>query len=131
MIELRMTMSKQILIVDDSATTRLMIKRILGMCGVAVDGVHEAADGRLALDLLRARQIDLVLADLHMPNMGGIELTQTMRADAALRDIPTVIISADPNADRLDHLKQAGVRECLTKPFTPEAFRTRLGPLLE
>jgi two-component system chemotaxis response regulator CheY len=126
-----MSMSKQILIVDDSATTRLMIKRVLSMCGVESQSVHEAPDGMQALAVLRTRRIDLVLADLHMPNMGGIELTQTMQADATLRDVPTVIISADPNAARLSDLKRQGVRQCLSKPFTPEAFRTALGPLLE
>jgi two-component system chemotaxis response regulator CheY len=65
-----------------------------------------------------------------MPNMGGVELTQRMSGDPRLRNVPVVIISADPNAHRIDQLKQQGVRGYLAKPFTPERFRDVLGQLL-
>jgi two-component system chemotaxis response regulator CheY len=123
-------MPYNILIVDDSATTRAMVKRIISLCGFDAAGVLEACDGREALDVLGARAIDLVLADLHMPNMGGIEMTQRMMGDPGLRDIPVVIVSADPNANRIDQLKQQGVKGYLAKPFTPERFRDVLGQLL-
>jgi two-component system chemotaxis response regulator CheY len=123
-------MPYNILIVDDSATTRAMVKRIISLCGFDAADVLEASDGRDALDVLGARAIDLVLADLHMPNMGGIEMTQRMMGDPKLCKIPVVIVSADPNANRIDQLKQQGVRGYLAKPFTPERFRDVLGQLL-
>jgi len=122
--------SHSILIVDDSATTRAVVKRIITLCGFDAANVIEAGDGNVALDLLGTRAVDLVLADLHMPNMGGIEMTQRMSADPRLRTIPVVIVSADPNANRIDQLKQQGVRGYLAKPFTPERFREVLGQIL-
>lgn len=123
-------MSHHILIVDDSATTRAMIKRILGLCGVDLTQVREAGDGVAGLETLRKHGADLVLADLHMPNMGGVEMTQQILADPALRHVPVVIVSADPNVSRIEELKGRGVKGYLAKPFTPEAFREVLGRVL-
>lgn len=124
-------MSHKILIVDDSATTRAMIKRIVGLCGVDVASVLEAADGAQGLAVLRQNGgADLVLADLHMPNMGGVEMTQQILADPKLRHVPVVIVSADPNLSRIEELKGRGVKGYLGKPFTPESFREVLGRIL-
>ena len=123
-------MSHKILIVDDSATTRAMIKRIVGLCGVDVGQVLEAADGKQGLEVLRAKGADLVLADLHMPNMGGLEMTAQILADPKLKHVPVVIVSADPNISRLEELKAQGAKGYLSKPFTPEGFRDVLGRVL-
>lgn len=123
-------MSRNILIVDDSATTRSMVRRIIALCGAPTGNIYEAPDGREALALLGQSQVDLVLADLHMPNMGGMEMTERMQSDPALKDIPVVIISADPNVGRVDQLKHLGVRGHLAKPFTPEGLRNVLGDIL-
>jgi two-component system chemotaxis response regulator CheY len=123
-------MSHNILIVDDSATTRAMVKRIVSLCGVTTGAVLEAADGKEALEVLDSCAVDLVLADLHMPNMGGVELCQRIAADPTLRHIPVVIVSADPNAGRIEELKRQGARGYLAKPFTPESFREVLTTVL-
>ena len=123
-------MSRNILIVDDSTTTRAMVRRIITLCGTAPDNIYEAADGADGLALLGQNHIDLVLADLHMPNMGGLEMTQRMQSNPAMKNIPVVIISADPNLEHLEPLKQLGVRGHLSKPFTPEGFRNLVGDLL-
>lgn len=116
-------MGYQILIVDDSATTRAIIKRSIQMAQVPADSLAEAANGKEALRLLSGCRYDLVLADLNMPEMGGEELTQAMAAQDGLRDIPVVIVSAEPNAVRMAQLKRNGVRACLDKPFTPELIK--------
>jgi len=116
-------MNYNILIVDDSATTRAVIRRTLTMAGVPLENCHQASNGRAALDLLKDRKIDLVLADLHMPEMDGIELTSRILADQATRDIAVVVISAEPNAQRLKELEQRGVRGFIRKPFTAEEIR--------
>ena len=123
-------MSRNVLIVDDSATTRAMVRRIIGLCGAPTGDIYEAPDGRDALDLLGRHPVDLVLADLHMPRMGGIEMAERMRGDPALKGIPVVIISADPNVGRGEQFGRLGVRGHLTKPFTPEGFRSVLGDIL-
>ena len=123
-------MAHTILIVDDSATTRAMIRRVITLSGIDAGTILEACDGREGLDALDACEVDLVLADLHMPNMGGIEMTQKMMADPTLRHVPVVIVSADPNASRIEALRQQGVKGYVAKPFTPEAFREALGQAL-
>jgi two-component system chemotaxis response regulator CheY len=119
-------MIQNILVVDDSATTRAFIRRVLGMCGFENDHIFEAGEGHAALDLLATQPVDLVLADLHMPGMGGLELTRHMLVRPWLREIPVVIISADPNAVRMEDLRKQGVRGYISKPFTPEAFRSTI-----
>ena len=112
-----------VLIVDDSALIRQVVKRTLSMANVPVSQWFEAADGQAALDVLRTNKVDLVLADLHMPTMSGVEMAQRIMADPAMRQIPVIVISADPNTERLDGLKRQGVRACIRKPFTPEDLR--------
>lgn len=115
-------MTYRILIVDDSATTRAVIKRTIRLAGVPAE-LSEAADGKAALDVLRSKPTDLVLADLNMPGMSGIELIRHMLADQATRCIPVLMITAEPNINRLEELKREGVRGYIRKPFTPEGIR--------
>jgi two-component system chemotaxis response regulator CheY len=122
-------MGRSILIVDDSATTRAFIRRAVRMAGVDADAVHEAADGAIGLDLLRAHRVDLVFADLQMPNLDGEQMVRQMWADPALRRTPVVMVSADPDTDRLEALRAAGAAGVLRKPFTPEEFSAAVAPL--
>jgi two-component system chemotaxis response regulator CheY len=116
--------SFSVLIVDDSATTRALIKRTLRLANLPVGELYEASNGFEALAVMDRYQVDLVLADLHMPEMGGVELTRAMRAEESMREIPVVIVSAEPNSTKLDELRKApGVRGCIRKPFTPETVR--------
>jgi two-component system chemotaxis response regulator CheY len=123
-------MNYTILIVDDSAITRAMIKRTLNMAGLPLAQCLEAANGKAALELLSVHKVDLVLADLHMPGMGGVELTNRILATKETELIPVVVVSAEPSAQRLDALRQQGVRACVRKPFTPEAIRNVVNEVL-
>lgn len=123
-------MGHSFLIVDDSATTRALIKRTLQLSGMDVDNVYEAADGAAGLEALRANHIDLIVADLHMPVMGGAEMSHRILADEGLKHVPVLVVSADPNTERLDELLTQGVAGYVRKPFTPEAFRDAITPLL-
>ena len=115
-------MAHKILIVDDSATTRAVIRRTINLAGVGAT-LEEAADGQAAIELLKVVPFDLVLADLHMPGMSGIDLIRRMFADPELRSVPVLLITAEPNQARLDELKRDGVRGYIRKPFTPEGIR--------
>lgn len=121
-------MKYNILIVDDSATTRAVIKRAIQLAEVSAN-FYEAADGKSALERLRSTRMDLVLADLHMPGISGIELVGLMLADPAMRLVPVVVITAEPNAGQLDDLDRKGVR-CIRKPFTPEGIRSIITEIL-
>ncbi len=116
-------MNYKILIVDDSATTRAIIKRTIQMAKIPVERAYEAANGKIALALLAEHPVDLIIADLHMPVMDGVEMSRQILASPATRSIPVIIVTADPNPQRIAELQQQGVRAFLPKPFTPEAVR--------
>ncbi len=122
-------MGYTILIVDDSATTRAIIKRSIQLAQIPTAKVSEAGDGQQALQMLTEGGYDLVLADLNMPGMGGMEMTRHIQADPVLSGVPVVVISAEPNAEKFAH-EQVGVRGCLRKPFTPEAIRDIINQVL-
>jgi two-component system chemotaxis response regulator CheY len=116
-------MVQSILIVDDSSIIRAVIKRTLRMAGLDTAQLLEAGNGQIALDILAKQRVDLVLADLNMPVMDGRELTRSIRSRETTRDLPVIVISADPSVDGMHSLAQFGVTAYLAKPFTPEAIR--------
>ena len=123
-------MGYTILVVDDSATTRALIKRTIQLARLPIQQIFDAADGQDALDLLEGQSVDLILADLHMPVMDGQEMTRRVLANPATAAIPVVIVSADPNTQRIEDLKRQGVRGHLRKPFTPEDIRRLVTEIL-
>jgi CheY-like chemotaxis protein len=120
-----------ILIVDDSATTRAMIKRVIGMTSLNVGPLLEAAHGKAALEILNSTPVHLVLADLNMPVMEGMEMISIMRRTESLRAIPIIVISAQPDPLQIEQLKREGVISFLAKPFTAEGMSSVIGPLLD
>jgi two-component system, chemotaxis family, chemotaxis protein CheY len=124
-------MAYTILIVDDSATTRAIIKRSITMAGVETAELIEAPDGARALDVIRSKRIDLVFLDLNMPNMTGMELTARVRSEPAIAQTKICIVSSESTASRLDQLKSQGVNAYIKKPFTPEQIRNVVADLLE
>ena len=116
-------MSYNILVVDDSAIIRKMVIKTIGMSGMDVGTIHEAENGRKALQVLADEWVDIVFADIHMPEMNGIEMVEKMSQDNLLVSIPVVIVSSDHSEARIDELKQRGIRAYLKKPFRPEGLR--------
>ena len=117
-------MSLNILIVDDSATVRAVIKKTLEIAEVPVSELYQAENGQEALDALSANWIDLVFADINMPVMTGIELVEKMAEDGLLKTVPVVIVSTEGSATRIEELKAKGVSAYIRKPFTPELLRS-------
>ena len=117
-------MSLNILIVDDSATVRAVIKKTLEIAGVPVSELYQAENGKEALEELSNNWIDLVFADINMPVMTGIELVDKMAEDGLLKTVPVVIISTEGSATRIEELKAKGVSAYIRKPFTPELLRS-------
>jgi two-component system chemotaxis response regulator CheY len=116
-------MGMNVLIVDDSSLTRKAIRRIVDMIGLDIEKVFEAENGVEALKILNEAHIQLVLADLNMPEMGGIEMIYHMRGNEATRDIPVVIVSTESSTTVIEGLLADGAKDYLHKPFTPEEFR--------
>lgn len=116
-------MALNILIVDDSSLTRKKIKRIIEMVDLDVEQFLEAENGVEALKVLDKSSVNLVLADLNMPEMGGAEMIQRMKSDEATRSIPVVVVSTESKTTRIKELLAEGVKDYLHKPFTPEEFK--------
>lgn len=116
-------MSYTILIADDSAIVRTMVKKSIGMAGLPVGKVYEAANGKEALEVLSRNWVDIVFADLNMPEMGGTELVEKMSQDSMLVTTPVVIVSSEHSQVKIDELKAKGIRAYIKKPFRPEGFR--------
>ena len=116
-------MAYNILVVDDSAIVRAVIKKTLTIAGVDVGELFNAANGQEGLDIVAGQWIDLVIADINMPVMGGIEMLEKMSADGLLTTIPVIIVSTEGSATRIEELKKKGVSAYIRKPFTPELIR--------
>lgn len=123
-------MSNTILIVDDSATIRSMMKRTIDMIGLEVDTILEAADGIEALAQFVDHDVDVVLVDINMPRMNGVQLLTRMKENERLKHIPIVVASTDGSAKRMEQLRELGVVGYVRKPFQPEQLRDVLVPIL-
>jgi CheY-like chemotaxis protein len=117
----------RILVVDDSRLNRIKLARSLQEQGYEV---AEADDGGPALELLRAQPFDVVLLDILMPEMDGYQVLETMKADAGLRDIPVIVISAVDEMDSVVRCIEMGAADYLPKSFDPALLRARLNASL-
>jgi len=106
----------RILAVDDSPSMRDMVRIALSSAGF---DVISAADGQEALDLARQSGFDLVLSDVNMPVMDGIELIRALRAEAGYRHTPILMLTTEAGPDRKKEGKEAGATGWIVKPFDP------------
>lgn len=117
-----------ILVVDDLRTNRLKLSLGLKQQGHTV---AEAENGRQALEMLRSQSFDLVLLDIIMPEMDGYEVLEHMKKDAALRDIPVIVISAQDELESVVRGIELGAEDYLPKSFDPVLLRARIEACLE
>jgi two-component system chemotaxis response regulator CheY len=111
------TMSKTIMTVDDSAGIRQMVSFTLRQSGYQV---IEAVDGKDALSKLNGASIHMLLTDLNMPNMDGIELIRRVRTNSSHRFIPIVMLTTESQAEKKREGKAAGATGWIVKPFKPD-----------
>jgi two-component system chemotaxis response regulator CheY len=120
---------KKILIVDDSATMRRMIHASLqGVAGVAFE---QAATGLEAIERLALSPVDLVLLDLNMPDMHGLEVLRFARGHPALREIPIIILTTRGDEESRSAALAAGATRYMTKPFGPDTLAPAVQDLLQ
>lgn len=111
-------MSKTILVVDDSPTTRSLIASNLSETGDY--DVIEAASGFEALKVLPSRKVDLIITDINMPDINGLELISFVRENPIYHNIPTMIVTTEDSAEDRKRGMELGAREYVIKPFTVE-----------
>ena len=118
-----------ILIVDDSSTMRKIISRSLRQAGLAVDEIYEAGDGIDGLNALAAnKSVDLILSDINMPNMDGLEFVKQVRANG--NNVPIVMITTEGGEEVIKEAISSGASDSIKKPFTPEQLQEKLGSFL-
>jgi len=117
-----------VLIVDDSSTMRKIITRSLRQAGFVVDEIFEAGDGIEGLNALAANKVDLILSDINMPNMDGLEFVKSVRAKGS--KVPIVMITTEGGEDVINEALASGASGSIRKPFTPEQLQEKLGGLL-
>ena len=121
----------RILIVDDSAMMRAMIKRVIKLADVAVEDILEATNGAEALELLKQHDVQLLLTDINMPVMNGAEMLREISLNDRWRNLNRVIISTDGSTVRREEAEELDVRCYLEKPFSPEVLRDVLNELAD
>ncbi|GAC1331182.1 MAG: response regulator [Candidatus Dormibacteria bacterium] len=121
-------MSKpRLLVVEDEPALQKVLAMRLAMEGFEVD---TASDGHEALEMIRANPPDLVLTDLMMPVMDGLELTRTIKKDPALKTIPVMILTALKEQRERQNLTSAGADAFASKPYNSVELTARIRELL-
>ncbi len=111
-------MSKKILIVDDSRTIRQQVSFTLSKGGFQV---LEGEDGKDGLEKLKANtDVALVISDVNMPNMSGLEMLEAIKVEASINTIPVIMLTTEGAADLINRAKAAGAKGWLVKPFKPD-----------
>jgi len=123
-------MAKSVLIVDDSSTMRKIVSRSLRQAGLDFGDIFEAGDGQQAIDFLADQKVDIILSDINMPNMNGLDFLRAKSEIPDIKDIPVVIISTEGGADIIGEATTLGAKGSIKKPFTADTVEEVLGPLL-
>ena len=123
-------MALDILIVDDSAAIRKILQRVLGQAEIPVGSIYEAGDGAAALEILKQQKVGLVLSDINMPNMDGLQLLGHIRANEDWRKMPVIMITTEGAAARVQEAVALGATGYVRKPFTADQIKEKLTGLL-
>jgi two-component system chemotaxis response regulator CheY len=124
-------MDSDVLVVDDSAAIRKILTRVLRQTGMAIQTIHEAGDGQDALALLALHRVDLVLSDINMPKMDGLQLLASLKASPQWRHIPVVMITTEGGETKVAEAVRLGAAGYVRKPFTADQIKEKLVGILE
>ena len=124
-----MNADMNILVVDDFSTMRRIIKNLLQDLGYK--NVSEADDGNTALPMLKTGKYDFLITDWNMPIMEGIDLVRAIRADADLRELPILMVTAEARREQIVAAAEAGVNGYIVKPFTAQTLEQKIQKIFE
>lgn len=119
-----------VLIVDDSAAIRKILRRVLQQTEVPLEQVHEAGDGVEALACLRANKVNLILSDINMPNMDGLQLLSELKANPDWQKVPVLMVTTEGGQAKVLEAVQLGAVGYVRKPFTAEQIKEKLAGIL-
>ncbi len=118
------------LIVDDSSVMRKIVERSLRQAGLDLSPVMEASNGAEALTILDSHPIDLILSDINMPVMDGLELVRQLQTMEKLRGVPVVMITTEGSESNVVQALSLGAKGYIRKPFTPDQVKEHVLPVL-
>lgn len=119
------------LIVDDSSVMRKIVERSLRQAGIDLEKVVEASNGAEALAALRDNPVDLVLCDINMPVMDGLEFVRQVGSVENAKGVPIVMITTEGSESHVVQALSSGARGYIRKPFTPDQVKEHVLPVLE
>ncbi len=120
----------RVLIVDDSSVMRKILERSLRQAGVELSSVLQAGNGAEALAVLAENQVDLILCDINMPVMDGLEFVKQLPGVENAKGAPVIMITTEGSESHVVQALSAGAKGYIRKPFTPEQVREHVVPLL-
>jgi two-component system chemotaxis response regulator CheY len=123
-------MSIRVLIVDDSSVMRKIVERSLRQAGIDLAKVLEAGNGAEALSVLAENQVDLILCDINMPVMDGLEFIKQLPGVANAKDVPVVMITTEGSESHVVQALSCGARGYIRKPFTSDQVKEHVVPVL-
>lgn len=118
-----------VLIVDDSAAIRKILQRVLRQAEIPIGAVYEASDGVEGLEMLKKQTVGLILSDINMPNMDGLEFLTKVRAEQAWKSLPIVMVSTEGTHAKVLEAVERGASGYVRKPFTAEQIKEKLAGL--
>jgi two-component system chemotaxis response regulator CheY len=118
------------LIVDDSSVMRKIVERSLRQAGLDLSKVFEAGNGAEALSVLQGDKVDLILCDINMPVMDGLEFVKQLAGVENAKGTPVVMITTEGSEAHVVQALSAGARGYIRKPFTPEQVKEQVIPVL-
>jgi two-component system, chemotaxis family, chemotaxis protein CheY len=121
----------RVLIVDDSSVMRKIVERSLRQAGIDLVQVVEAGNGAEALGALQGSPVDLILCDINMPVMDGLEFVKQLQAVESAKGIPVVMITTEGSETHVVQALSSGARGYIRKPFTPDQVKEHVIPVLE
>lgn len=117
-----------VLIVEDCEVMQLMIKRVLDISDLEVGNVFLAENGREGMDMIKKNNIDLLILDMNMPVMDGMEMLEILRSNPETEGVPVMVVSTESNENRVESMMKLG-DNFVHKPFTPELLIAELQSL--
>ncbi len=114
-----------LLIVDDSAAMRKILIRVLQKADIPIGSVYEAGDGIEALAMLKDNKVNLILSDINMPNMDGLQLLGQLRANEAWKAVPVIMITTEGSQAKVIEAVQLGATGYVRKPFTSDQIKEK------
>jgi two-component system chemotaxis response regulator CheY len=119
-----------LLIVDDSAAIRKILQRVLRQADVPLGEVYEAADGLEALKVVETQKVGLILADINMPNMDGLQFLRKLKEDSRWKALPVIMVTTEGGQAKVMAAAELGAGGYIRKPFTADQIRHTLAAFL-